>query len=65
MLEALPENLQEQAVEHLRDYIADLHDELKWNKSFQNSQDKLVKMAKKARKEIAEGKSMLMDMEKL
>jgi len=61
MLESLPEPLQKQAAERLREYIAEMQDEQKWDKSFAKTQTKLTAAAKRARKEIAEGKSQPMD----
>jgi hypothetical protein len=31
MLESLPETAQEQVVEHLREYVEDVRDELEWD----------------------------------
>ena len=56
MLETLPEGIQERALEHLRDYIEDLREEMQWNESFLKSQSKLVTAARQARKSTAEGK---------
>ena len=61
MLESLPEPLQKQAVERLREYIAEMQDEQKWDRSFAKTQTKLTAAAKRARKEIAEGKSQPID----
>jgi hypothetical protein len=57
MIEQLPESDQERAAEHLREYLAELEDEKKWDETFSKSQDKLVYAAREARKQIAEGKS--------
>ncbi len=65
MLESLPEQIQERAMEHLRDYIEDIRDEAEWNKSFAKNQDKLISIAKQARKDSRDGKSEPMDMKKL
>ncbi|MFB2838303.1 hypothetical protein [Floridanema evergladense] len=65
MMESLPEALQEQVAEHLREYIADLEDEIKWDKSFQKTQQQLIKAARRAKQEIAEGKANLLDYEQL
>ena len=46
MMETLPEALQNQIVEHLREYIAELQDELRWEVSFNNTQDQLVVAAR-------------------
>ncbi len=65
MMEFLPAALQEQVAEHLRDYIADLQDEQRWEASFQNSQDSLVAAARQAKQAIADGQATPLDYEKL
>ena len=65
MLESLPEPLQKQAVERLREYIAEMQSEQKWDKAFTKTQSKLAAAAKRARKEIAEGKAQPMDFKRL
>ena len=65
MLESLPEPLQKQAAERLREYIVEMQDEQKWDKSFAKTQSKLAAGAKRARKEIAEGKAQPMDFKRL
>jgi hypothetical protein len=65
MLETVPDSLQEEVVEHMRDYIEDIRDEAKWKESFSRTQDKLVAAARQARKQIAEGKARPMDLDKL
>ena len=65
MLETLPEQAQDRVIEHLREYIEELRDEALWNESFSRTQANLVSEAQRVRKEIAEGKSKLLDFEKL
>jgi len=65
MLESLPEEVQERVVEHLREYILDLQDELQWDALFKRTQDKLVTAARRAKEEIAAGKAEPMDFERL
>lgn len=65
MVESLPDELQEKVVEHIRDYIADLEDEKRWDNLFQQTQGSLVAAARKAKQEIAAGQSMPMDYEQL
>jgi hypothetical protein len=65
MLESVPDSLQEVVVEHMRDYIEDILDEVKWKESFSRTEDKLIAAARQARQKIAEGKSSIMDVEKL
>jgi hypothetical protein len=55
MVEFLPDDLQEKVVDHIRNYIADLADEKRWDASFQRTQDNLVAVARKAKQEIAAG----------
>ena len=57
MMEMLPESVQNQAAEHLRDYLLELQDELRWDGLLQN-QPKLVGMARRAKQEIAEGRAL-------
>ncbi len=61
MIESLPENAQNRVLEHLREYIQDLEEELKWEKSFKKTQPNLIAAGKRAKKEIAEGLSKPMD----
>lgn len=65
MLEALPESAQERVVEHLREYIEELHDEMKWDNSFKRTQSKLADAARRARQEIVEGQAQPLDYEQL
>lgn len=65
MIETLPEAIQNQIVEHLREYITELEDELQWETSFNNTQDQLIAAARRAKQEIAEGKAEPMDLERL
>ena len=65
MLETPPEQLQDRVVEHVRQFIEDLRDEFRWDESLSRTQEPLVTAARLARKEIAEGKASLLDVEKL
>ena len=65
MIELLPENQQENIAEHLREYIADLEDEIRWDNKFRNTQSELSKIAKGVRKEISEGKTQGFNYDKL
>lgn len=65
MVESLPNDLQERVVDHLREFIADLEDEARWQSSFQQTQDSLVAAARRAKREIAEGQSISMNYEQL
>ncbi|MXV85871.1 hypothetical protein F4X88_02335 [Candidatus Poribacteria bacterium] len=65
MMETLPEALQNQIVEHLREYIAELEDELRWEVSFNRTQEQLVAAARQAKQEIAEGKAEPMNLNRL
>lgn len=65
MMESLPESVQEQAVEHLRDFITEMQDEDQWDALFEKTQNQLVAAARQAKKEIAAGKAQPMDYEQL
>ena len=64
-MESLPVSLQEKVTEHLREYIDDLQDEIKWDKSFAKSQSKLMAAARLAKQEIAEDKAVALDFNQL
>ena len=55
MIEQLPESEQERVAEHLRENVATMEDEEKWDEAFANTQDKLVNAAREARKQIEAG----------
>ncbi|WP_126385738.1 hypothetical protein [Pseudanabaena sp. ABRG5-3] len=65
IMETLPDSLQEKVTEHLREYIYDLQDDIKWSKSFEKTQSKLVMAARRAKQEISEGKAVALDYEQL
>lgn len=53
MVESLPETTQNQVVEHLRDYLAELQDEIRWDNLFQKTQSQLITAARRAKQEKA------------
>ncbi|MDP3875357.1 MAG: hypothetical protein Q8Q50_00090 [Methylobacter sp.] len=57
MLGTLPDATQNQVIEHLQAYIADLQDELRWDATFTKNQSSLVQQAQLAKQQIAEGKA--------
>jgi hypothetical protein len=61
MMTSLPEPAQEQVVEHLREYMEDLQDELRWDSLFERTQSQLIAAARRAKLQIAEGKASLME----
>ena len=65
MVESLPTELQEQVVDHVRDYLAEVEEEKRWDNSFKRTKDNLVAAARKAKAEIAAGMSTPMDYEQL
>lgn len=65
MLEMLPENLQNQVADHLREYLTQLQEEARWDELFAQTQDKLVEAAQLAKQQIAEGKATPMDYDAL
>ena len=64
-MESPLETLQNQIVEYLRKYIAELEDECRWQTSFDNAQEQLIAAARHAKQEIAEGKAEPMDLNRL
>jgi hypothetical protein len=65
MVESLPESVQDQVVERLREYIEELRDELQWDQAFARTQKQLVAAAQRAKQEIAEGRAKPMDYNQL
>ncbi|MCB0108700.1 MAG: hypothetical protein KDE53_22420 [Caldilineaceae bacterium] len=65
MMETLPETVQDQALAQLREYIAELQAEKKWDELFSQTQNGLIAAAKQARKEIAAGQAKPMGFDRL
>ncbi len=65
IMESLPESAQNRVLEHLREYIQDLEEELKWEQSFEKTESNLIAAAKRAKQQIAEGLSKPMDYDEL
>ena len=65
MVESLPSDAQEKLADHIRDYIAELDDEMRWDDSFKRTQTSLVAAACRTKQEIAQGRSIPMDYEQL
>jgi hypothetical protein len=65
MVESLPNELQEQVVEHIRIYLAELEEEQRWDRSFKRTEHNLVAAAQQAKAEIAAGLSTPMDYQQL
>jgi hypothetical protein len=55
MLQSLPENRQEQVLNHLYEYITELYDEIKWDLLFKNSEKEISRIVRQVRQEIKEG----------
>ena len=65
MVESLPDELQEQLVEYVRAYIAEIEEEKRWDQSFKQTKNNLVAAARNAKEESAAGLSAPMDYEQL
>lgn len=65
MLETLPEPLQEEFVEHAREYIEERRDEVRWTEAFGRTQGKPAEAARQARHQIAAGKARPLSLEQL
>jgi hypothetical protein len=61
MVESLPDNLQEQVADHVRDYIAGLADEQIWDMSFNRTPNNLIAATQQAKQEIAAGLAVPID----
>lgn len=65
MLESLPEAVQNQAIEHLREYLEEITDELRWDESFARTSGKIADAARQAREQYKAGKTEPFDLERL
>lgn len=65
MMESLPDPVQDQVVEHLREYIEDLRDEFQWEATFKKTQSQLAAAARRAKQEIAAGQAKPLDPDQL
>lgn len=65
MLESLPDSVQDRAIEHLREYLEEITDELRWDESFARTSDKLIDAARAARQLFKDGKTEPFDLERL
>ena len=65
MIDTLPEYAQDQAVAHLRDFIADMQGEIQWDDMFQQTEKQLITAARRAKQEIAAGQAKPMDYDQL
>jgi hypothetical protein len=65
MLESLPEPDQQQAVEQLREYIAEREDELEWEQQFKKTEGKLARLASTVREKIEDDEAEPMDYDRL
>ncbi len=65
MMETLPDNAQNQVIEYVKNYIADLQDELRWDESFAKTKTSLVQAAQLAKQQMAEGKAQPLHLDEL
>lgn len=65
MLESLPDAAQDRAVEHLREYLEEMTDEIRWEDSFVKSADKLAEVAGTVRQQFKDGETEAFDLERL
>jgi hypothetical protein len=57
--------MQNQIVEHLREYLANIQDNSQWDKTFEKTQTQLRIAARRARQEIAKGQATPLDFDQL
>jgi hypothetical protein len=65
LVESLPDTAQIQVIEHLRDYIANLQDEQRWDTAFNRTQSALVTAARQAKQQRAAGQATPMNYNQL
>lgn len=65
MVESLPDAVQSQVIEHLREYIADLQDEQRWDAAFNRTQSALIAAARQAKQQRDAGQATTMDYNQL
>ena len=61
----LPDAIQNQVVEYLQSYIADLQDEQRWEEAYAKTHTNLVQKAHLAKQQIAEGKALSLNVDEL
>jgi len=57
--------VQDHVAEHLREYLADLQDELQWDALVSKTQPQLVAAARRAKQAIAQGQATPLDYDQL
>ncbi len=65
MIESLPEDKQEKVADHLRYYIAELEDEMNWDKLFKDTETELSRIAKDIKQKVAVGEVEDFDFDRL
>ena len=65
MIESLPKSVQERVLEEIKPIISEALDEAEWQMEFEGSQENLVPIARKVKREIKAGRAEPMDYEKL
>lgn len=65
MMGTLPDTAQNQVVEYLQTYIADLQDEQRWDETYAKTQTNLVQKARLAKQQIAEGNAWPLNIDEL
>ncbi|GIK67513.1 MAG: hypothetical protein BroJett018_53070 [Chloroflexota bacterium] len=61
MMESLPEAAQERIADQLREYIAELMDEVQWDDAFAATQPQLEAAARRAKQQIRAGQAKPFD----
>ncbi|KAB2857987.1 MAG: hypothetical protein F9K46_12340 [Anaerolineae bacterium] len=65
MMESLPEAAQERIADQLREYIAELMDEVQWDDEFAATQSQLEAAARRAKQQIRDGQAKPFDPDEL
>ena len=65
MIGSLPESMQSSILDEINVIIAEKQDEIQWNIQFKRTQENLMAMARKVKKEMSEGNTEPMDYERI
>jgi hypothetical protein len=65
MLESLPKSVQDRAVEHLREYLNEISDEIRWDAKFDSPSEDLIASARSARESLRAGQTEPLEHDRL
>mgnify|MGYP003471671164 len=65
ILEDLPESAQQRVIDHLREYLEDISDELQWDATIERTRPQLAAAARRAKEEIGRGLAKPLELDEL